>query len=150
MTVSPAQWRLMLAACIVLLVLVSVVVAFGVIPPVRVATVPEITPEDAVPAFLVAVGLHLLAALVILLVVTLSKARTGRSTSSLFITGVLVLLLGLLLSDAALAFREAGATMQIVATLLLACVVADALAGALSITSALLRPKTPPKRTTAA
>lgn len=138
MAVSPTQSRLMLAVCVVLVVAVGMVVAIGVIPPVRVASHPDITPESAVPAFWVSVGLHMLAALILVLTAALSKGRSRFSTSCLVVTGILVLFLGFALSDAALAFREAG--MRSVATLLFACVAADALAGALAFTTAFLRP----------
>ena len=138
MAIRPAQSRLMLAVCIILVVAVGLVVALVVIPPVRVAANPDITPESAVPAFWVGVGLQILAALVLVLTAALSKGRGRLSTSCLVGTGVLVLFLGFALGDAARAFREAG--MRGVATLLFACVAADALAGALAITAAFLRP----------
>ena len=138
MAVSPVQCRWMLAVCGVLLVAVALVVAVGVIPLVRVATSPDITPESAVPAFWVNVGLQLLAALVLMLIAVLSKRRSPISTSALIATGIVVLFLAFALSDAALAFREAG--MQAVVTLLFLCVAADALAGGLTIATAFLRP----------
>lgn len=139
MAITPAQSRLMLAVSTVLLVAVGTVVAFGVIPPVRVSAAPDITPGRAVPAFWVSTGLQILAAIVVLLTAALSKGRTRSSTAGLVVTGVLVLFLGFALSDAAAAFREAG--MRSVASLLLACVAADAVAGALVITTAFIRPK---------
>ncbi len=140
MASSPVPWRLMLTVCVVLVVVVAVVLAGGVIPPVRDSAAPGISPEDAVPAFWMAVGLHLLAALVLVLIATLSKSRNRISTSGLVVTGIAVLLLGFVLSDAALAFREAGDSMQAVTTLLFVCVAADVSAGALAITTAILRP----------
>lgn len=139
MLVSPTQSRLMLTASVVLVVAVGVVVAFGVIPPVRVASHPDITPEHAVPAFWASAGLQILAALILVLTTALSKGRSRFSTSCLIASGILVLFLGLAFSDAARAFREAG--MQGIATLLFACVAADALAAALAITTAFLRPE---------
>jgi hypothetical protein len=150
MAVSPVRCRWMLAACVVLVVAVALVVAVGVIPLVRVTIVPDISPEDAVPAFWTAVGLHLLAALVLLLIATLSKGRSRFSTPGLVVTGIAVLLFGFVLSDAALALLEAGPSVQTVTTLLLLCVAADALAGALTITTAFLRPRTPREGLTSA
>jgi hypothetical protein len=141
MTVSPVQGRWILAACVVLVVAVAMVIAVGVIPPVRVANAPDISPKDAVPAFRVAVGLHLLAGLVLLLITTLSKGRSRTSASGLVVTGIVVLLLGFVIGDAALAFLEAEPPMRAVTTLLFVCVAADVLAGALTVTTALLRPK---------
>ena len=138
MAVSPRQCRYLLAACAVLVAGAALVVAVGVIPPVRVATSPDITPGSAVPAFWVNVGLQFLAALVLLLIAMLSKGRSWVSTSGLVVTGVVVLFLGFTLGDAAFAFRETG--MQTVTTLLVLCVAADALAGVLIVTTAFLRP----------
>lgn len=148
MAFNPAQSRSMLVVCIVLVVAVGMVVAFGVIPPVRAATAPDISPDSAVPAFWGGVGLHILAALVLVLTVALSKERSRASTSLLVGTGILVLFLAFMLSDAAVAFGGAG--MRSVATLLFACVAADALAGALAIMTALLRPKKTPAGLTVA
>ena len=139
-TTSPRQSRYLLAACAALAVVVAVVVAVGVIPEVRVADVPNVSPETAVPAFWVSVGLHLLAALVLGLTATLSKGRSRISTSILVVTGIALLFLGFALSDAALAFREAGPSMRAVTTLLWLCVAADVLAGTLTIATAVLRP----------
>ena len=139
MAVSPTRSRSMLVVCVLLVVAVGLVVALGVIPPVRVATHPDITPETAVPAFWVSAGLQILAALILVLTAALSKGRSRPSTSSLVASGILVLFLGFALSDAARAFRDVG--MRSVATLLFACVAADALAGALAIATAFLRPK---------
>jgi energy-converting hydrogenase Eha subunit H len=140
MATSPSQSRSLLAACAALVVVVALVVAVGVIPQVRVANVPDISPESAVLAFWVSVGLHVLAALVLALTATLSKGRSKISTSVLVVTAIAILLLGFLLSDAALAFREAGPSMRTVTTLLFLCVAADVLAGALTLATAFLRP----------
>ena len=94
-------------------------------------------------AFWVSVGLQLLAALALVLIAALSKGRSRTSTSGLVITGIVVLFLGFVLSDAAFAFREAG--MRTVTTLLFVCVAADALAGALTVATAFLRPKRTPE-----
>lgn len=140
MGVRPAPWWWMLAACAVLIVGVAFAVALGVIPPVGAAAGPIISP-NAVPAFWTAVGLHLLVALVLLLVMTLSKCRSAVSTSVLMVAGVVGLFLGFVLSDAALAFGEMGPTVKPVTLVLFLCVAADAVGGALTITAAVLRPK---------
>ena len=150
MAVSPVRFRWMLTACVVLVVAVALVLTVGVIPLVQVATVPDISPEDAVPAFRIAVGFHVLAAVVLLLIATLSKGRNRLSRSSLVVTGIAVLLLGFVLSDAALAFLEAGASMQTVTTLLFLCVAADALAGALTIATAFFGSRAPREGPTSA
>lgn len=141
MALSPLQSRSLLAACAVLVVAVALIVAVGVIPQVRVSDVPDISPQSAVPAFWASVGLHLLAALTLVVMAALSKGRSRISTSVLVVTGIAILLLGFLLGDAALAFHEAGPTMQTATVLLFLCVAGDVLAGALTITTAFLRPK---------
>ncbi len=143
MAVSAVRCQWMLAACVVLVVAVALVVAVGVIPMVRVATVPNISHEDAVPAFWISVGLPLLSAVVLLFIAALSKGRSQLSTSGLVVTDIAVLLLGFVLSDAALAFLEAGPSLRTVTMLLFLCVAADAVAGALTIMTAFLRPRTP-------
>lgn len=131
--------RLLLGISVVLVVAVALVVTIGVVPPVRAGDVPNMTPERAVPAFWVAVGLHLLVALVLTLVLALSKRCSAVSTSVLVINTVVILLVAFALGDAAKASLEIGAPMQVVTALLLGCVAADAFAGALVVTSALTR-----------
>jgi len=139
MKYGTVQNRRALAGSVALVIVVASVVAVGVIPPVREANVPDITPQSAVSAFWVSVGLHLLAALVLALAAARSRGRSWASTFGLAVTGLLVLFLGFALSDAALAFRAAG--MRSVTMLLLLCVGADAVAGTLIIATAFLRPK---------
>ncbi|PKQ19176.1 MAG: hypothetical protein CVT66_11430 [Actinobacteria bacterium HGW-Actinobacteria-6] len=135
-----ARWRFLPAVSGILLGAVALVVAVGVIPLVRAGSVANMTPDRAVPAFWVTVGIHLLAAAVLFLVVTLSENRSWISTSALFVTGVAILLVGFALGDAAKAPLETGAPMQAVTAMLLGCVAADVLAGALAIAAARIRP----------
>lgn len=144
MVTGPLQSRFVIALCAALVVMVALVVAFGVIPQVQVADVASISPEDAVPAFWASVGVHVVAALALALTAALTKARSRISTTVLVVSGIAILLVGLLLGDAALAFREAA--MQSVATLLFLCVAADVLAGAVTIASAVRRPAGSPTR----
>lgn len=141
MTVSPLVSRRLLLACALLVAAVALTVGFGVIPPVRGTTLPGITPETAVPAFRVASWLHLLVAAALVPIAMLSKGRSWASTSGLVVAGVAVLLFGFALADAAFAFLEAGSGSGIITVLLFFCVAADALVGALVITTAFLRPK---------
>lgn len=132
--------RLLLSISAVLVVVAALVVAFGVVPLVRAGNVPNMTPERAVPAFWVAAGLHLLVAVVLTLVMVLSKRRSAVSTTVLVITFVLMLLLGLALGDAAKAPLEISAPLHVVTGLLFGCVAADVAAGALVVVAALSRP----------
>lgn len=141
MAVSPLLCRRLLVVCAVLVAAVAVVVAVGVIPPVRVATFPGVTPERAVPAFWVNVGLQLLAAVALVYTAVGSKGRSWISTSGLVVTGLAVLLFAVALTDAAFAFGSSGSSMRTVTVLLFFCVAADALAGVLAVTTAFLRPR---------
>ena len=140
MSAITAKWRLLLTISTALLCVVALVVAVGVIPPVRAGSVVNMTPDRAVPAFWVAVGIHLLAAAVLLLVVMLSKNRGWVSTSAVIVTGVALLFVGFALGDAAKAPLETGAPMQAVTAVLLGCVALDAFAGVLTIAAARIRP----------
>jgi hypothetical protein len=141
MKVSLLFCRRMLLACAVLLVAVAIVVALGVIPPVQLATFPGATPERAVPAFWVTVGLNFITAATLVCIAIWSKGRSWISTSVLVIIGLVALFLGIALTDAFFAFQEAGPSMQTVSMLLFFCAAADFLAGALVVTTAFLRPR---------
>lgn len=140
MAVSLAKSRSILAASVVFVAAVAMLVAVGVIPPVRVTTAPDIRVEDAVFAFWMAFGLHLLAASLLLLTAALSKGRSRISTTTLVVIGIAILFFGFVLSDAARAFGAAGPSLRTVTMLLYLCVAADTLAGALTLTAAFLRP----------
>jgi len=141
MTVSLLFCRRMLLVCAGLFVTVALVVALGVIPPIKAATFPGATPESAVPAFWVIIGLSLLAAVTLVFIATWSKGRSWISTSVLVVLGLVVLLFGIALTDAALAYLPAGPSMKTASILLFFCSAADFLAGALVVTTAFLRPK---------
>ena len=141
MTVSLLFRRRMLLVCAALLVAVAIVVALGVIPPVQVATFPGATPESAVPAFWVNIGLNFVAAVTLVFIAIWSKGRSWISTSVLVVIGLVALFLGIALTDAFFAFQAAGPSMQTVSILLFFCAAVDFLAGALVITTAFLRPK---------
>lgn len=142
MTLGHRQARLLQAVSSGTVLAVALVVALGVIPLVARSSVPDIEPQRAVPAFWFSVGLHLVVALILAVTASLSKRRSRLSTVAVIIAGVAALLLGFLLADAALAFREAGASMQAVAGLTFACVLADLAAGVTALAAAVLRPTT--------
>jgi len=71
MKLDPLLFRRMLLVCAVLFVIVALVVALGVIPPVQADTSPGAAPERAVPAFWVNIGLQLLAAATLVFIGTL-------------------------------------------------------------------------------
>jgi quinol-cytochrome oxidoreductase complex cytochrome b subunit len=124
--------RNLLLAAAALLVLVSLVVAVFVIPVVRAYSSPSASPQNAVPAFWAAIGLSLLAAVVLESIGMRARRRTKFSTILLIILAVLVFLLAFALSDAALAYRAEGPAMRTAAILLFLCSAAE-LAGALLV-----------------
>ena len=133
--------RRMLVVCAVLLVIVALVVALGVIPPVKADTYPGVNHEIAASAFWVNIGLNLLSAFFLFFIAIRSKARSWKSTSVLVIAGLLVLILGLALADAASAYQKHGPSMQSASILLFICAAVDFLAGVTVVTTAFLRPK---------
>jgi len=141
MKVSLLFCRRMLLVCAVLFVTVALAVALGVIQPVKADTSPGATPERAVPAFWVNVGLNLLAAVTLVFIAIWSKGRSRISTSVLVVLGFVALLFAYALTDAALAYQSSGPSMQAVSILLFFCSAADFLAGALAVTTAFLLPK---------
>lgn len=134
------SWRqrlLMLAA--VLLVVSAAIVALGVIPLVRADTFPGAAPERAVPAFWGNVALVLLVAAA---AITASRLRWSRATLRRVLVGVsglVALLLGLLLIDAASAFSGHGPAMHRAVVALWVCVCLDVAAGIGMVGSALGR-----------
>ena len=134
-------YRRMLLVCAVLFVIVAIVVALGVIPPAKADTHPGVNHEKVTAAFWVNISLNLLSAFFIFIIAIRSKERSWKSTSVLIITGLLVLILGLALTDAASAYQKHGPSMQLASILLFICAAVDFLAGVAVTTTAFLRPK---------
>lgn len=117
----------------------AAVVAFDVIPPVRTDTFPLATPDRAVPAFW---GNVLLALLVAAAALASSRVGSTRATLRRVLSGVLgllALLLGLLLIDAATAFSGHGPAMHRAVLALWVCVCFD-LAGGVSMVGSAFMP----------
>jgi hypothetical protein len=117
----------------------AAIVAFGVIPPVRSDTFPLATPDRAVPAFWGNVLLSVLAA-----ATALASSRAGSTRATLRrvlpgVAGLVALLLGLLLIDAATAFSGHGPEMHGAVVALWVCVCLDLAGGASMVVSALVR-----------
>lgn len=134
-------YRRILLVCSVLFVIVALVVALGVIPPVKADTYPGVNHEKVAAAFWVNISLNLLSAFSLFFIASRSKERSWKSTSVLIITGLLVLILGLALADAASAYQKHGPSMQSASILLFICAAVDFLAGVTVITTAFLRTK---------
>ena len=141
MKVNVLFYRRMLLVCAVLFVTVALVVALGVIPPVKADTYPGVNHGKVAAAFWVNISINLLSAFSIFFIAIRSKERSWKSTSVLVIVGIIVLLLGLALADAASAYQKHGPSMESASILLFICAAADFLAGVTVITTAFLRPK---------
>lgn len=124
-----------------LLVVVSLVVAAGVIPPVKADAHPGATPQTAVPAFWINVGLNLLAAAGLGFLAVRTRNRSPLTTIVFGFGAVVALLLALALLDAASAYSGHGRAMRTATILLFFCSAIEALAAALSIATAIRYPK---------
>ena len=132
--------RLFLAGAVFLLA-VAVVIAAGVIPPVRTDPFPGATPQAAVPAFWVNVAFSVVAAVLLGLVARRATVRARRLSFALGLLAVLILLFAFALSDAAVAYGAHGPALQTARTLLFYCVAADMLAVLLIIAATLSLPR---------
>jgi len=131
----------MLLVCVVVTVSVALALALGVIQSVKAEVERGATPEKAVLAFWVNIGLNLLAALALFLIALRSRGLSWISRSGLVVVGLVVLLLGLALADAGSAYQSHGLAMQSASMLLIICAVADLLAGVLVFVAAPRFPK---------
>ena len=143
MNVKYLTCRRILLVCSVVFVIVAIVLISGVIPSVKADNFPGATPEKAVSAFWVNVGLNLLLAVTILFIAVKSKERQWISKSGLIITGIIILLLGLALLDAASAYLKHGPSMQSASILLFICSASDLLAGIMLIITSIICPRKP-------
>jgi hypothetical protein len=133
--------RIFLLACSALLALAALVVALFVIPLVKVDPSPGATPQAAVPAFWVSIGLSLLAAAILVSIAMRTRRRRRLLTAGLIFLAMLVFLLAFALSDAAFAYQGEGPAMRTAATLLFACTAADLLGMLLVIATIFLFPR---------
>jgi cell division protein FtsW (lipid II flippase) len=128
--------------CGVMCFIVGLVVALGVIPPVKADMYPGVKHDKVVAAFAINIGLNLLAAFVLFFISMRIKRQNWKSTSVLVIAGLLVMILGLALADAASAYQGHGPSMQTASILLFICAAVDFLSGVTVIMAAFSSPKT--------
>ena len=131
-------YRRLLVICGVVLVIAALVLALGVIQPIKADVSRGATQERAVVAFWVNIIVNLLSAAVLFSIAKRSKGRSWISTSILVLAGFIVLILGLALADAASAYQNHDPAMQTASILLLICAAADFIAGIMIATTALL------------
>jgi hypothetical protein len=141
MKLSLFAYRRMLLVYAAVVVVVALVLAFGVIGPVKGDVSLGTTPVRALRAFWANIGLNLLMAAVVIFIVIRSKGRSWISVTGHTIVGFIVIFLGIALSDAASAYRSHGSSMQTATILMYACAAADILIGVLFIITTFLQPK---------
>lgn len=133
--------RRALLACAGLFVAVALVVALGVIPPVKADIFPAATPRSAAIGFWINVAFDILVAAALVLISLRTTGRTRLSTTALALLLSLALLLALGLADAAFAFQAHGPAMHTVPILLFPCSAADLIAAVLLVLAVFLFPK---------
>ena len=141
MKFSRSFFRRLLMVCAAVIVCIAVVLAGGVIQPVKAEVSRGSTPEKAVLAFWVNIGMSLLSALALLVMAMRSNGPGWISKSGLIVVGLIVMFLGFALFDAGSAYRSHGPAMQSASTLLFVCAAVDFLAGALVVAATAFSPK---------
>ena len=142
MRINDLFFQRVLIVCGVMFFIVGLVVVLGVIPPVKADTYPGVKHDKVVAAFAINIGLNLLAAFVLFFISLRKTKQNWKSATVLVFTGLLVLILGLALADAASAYQGHGPSMQTASILLFICAAVDFLSGVAVIIAAFLRPKT--------
>lgn len=143
MRVGLRLYRRVLLVCAVAIVSVALVLAFGVIRPVKAEAYRGATPEQAVLAFWVNIGFNLLSASALFVIALPSRRLSWISRFVVVIVGLMVMFLGIALADAGTAYQSHGPAMRIASILLLCCAAADFLAGIAVTAAAILLPKEP-------
>jgi hypothetical protein len=141
MKLSLFAYRRMVFLDVIILVAVVLVLAVGVIGPVKDEVARGGTPQMALNAFWINIGLSLLAAVVLFVIAMRSKGRSWVTTTGHIVATIVVLLLGLALADAASAYKSHGPEMQTATIILFICAAADLLAGLHVFITAFLQPK---------
>jgi hypothetical protein len=141
MNLSFPVYRRLLFVYVAVIVVVALVIALGVIGPVKEDVYRNATPEIAVKAFWFNIGFNLFMAAVLVLIAIPAKGRSGISTAAHIVVGFIVTILGLILIDAASAYRVHGPAMQTASILLFICAAADILVGVLVFITAFLQPR---------
>ena len=141
MKLSLPRYRRLLFVYAAVVVAVALVIALGVIGPVKEDVYRNATPEMAVKAFWFNIGFKLFMAAVLVLIAVPAKGRSGISTAVHIVVGFVVTILGLVLIDAASAYLSHGPAMRTASILLYICAAADILVGVLVFITAFLQPR---------
>jgi hypothetical protein len=123
------------------LALVALALTIGVIDPVEVEASIGATRAIAVTAFWVIAGLNVLFAAILVIIAARLKTQTCDVTPVHAIGGIIVILLGIMLADAASAYQSHGPSMQTASLILVFCATADFLTGVMMVITAFIQPK---------
>lgn len=141
MNISPIVYRRMLFIYTAIFIAVALTLMFGVIEAVEIEASIGATKPVAVTAFWVNIGLNLFIAAVLVIVAIRSRERILNAAPVHAIGGIVAVLLGIILADAASAYQSHGPQMQSASKLLYFCAAADFLAGVMLIITAFVQPK---------
>jgi hypothetical protein len=142
MKISPTfSSRTLLLTAAVLLIVAALVVAIAVIPQVQAEVLRGGTPQQAVTGFWINIIVSALVAAIIWLVAIRTKNRKFFPMFILGVMGLIILVLGWALSDAAGAYITHGPAMYTASIILFVCAGVDFLALLLVIVAALFFPK---------
>ena len=141
MSMSFTSSKRMLLICAATIILADVLLAFIVIPAVKTDSYSRANPEVAVVAFWVNVGLGFLLSVGCAMIALFSKGRSKATTACFVLSGIVILVLGLLLVDAGSAFRSHGSSIQSASMIMFVCAGLLCLSGLLLGMTAFLRPR---------
>ena len=124
-----------------LIFVVALMLASIVIPSARVDTTPGATPDSAIPAMWVLVIIHLLFVAALMKVIFDNQRKGIRIPKGLLVgAGVVLLLLGLVLSDGASAYLKHGPGMHTASISMFVCIGCDFLAAVTAFLAAFFKP----------
>ena len=130
--ISKTSWNRIIYVATGLVILVVLIIVFYIIPQVKADTSPTATPERAVPAFWVIVLTQLLTTAALIYSIMFSH-REGHFENGFLVTaGVFLILLGLILIDAASASLSMP-DLSSTSIFLFICIGFDLIAGMLSL-----------------
>jgi len=102
--ISETAWRRILYVATGLVIMVILILAFFVIPHIRLDTSPHATPETAIPGTFIVAGIHLFI-LALLIYSVMYSFREGHFENGFLITaGVVLILLSFMIIDGAIAY----------------------------------------------
>lgn len=116
-----------------LVVLVITSISLWVIPQVINDTTPEARPEKAVPAFWVLMAIHLLIVAVLIMFIWLSRHGGRLRKIGLIIPGIIMILMSMILVDAASTYMEPQTRMLSMAIILFISAFSDMMTGIIMI-----------------